>query len=1061
MRRLFLVLLLPIVWVWVTSPVWSQAARPLTALVLTSTDEKWDQRVVEYLAAEGVSVVFRPLTDPLSQDLLKPFHLVVLADFTGLGMPLFHDAGAGGSISRYYTSKQNLAEIRQYVESGGGLFVSPYVTGGGLQTTENMRPLLGDWGVEVLPANARDEAHAWTSYAWTTNVAASPVTAGVKTLFYPIEMGRWDDAYPTIPFNLSDPRWTPVVRGMESGRVEQCLQYTTWHPMPGAQNPPILAATAQLGKGRAALFSINALYTFLQPYTDITTGGYGEFHTGQIDGIVMEKGDGKTPSDGRRLIRNMLRWLGEGGAAQGLGGYNPDTYKQIPVPERAPVPRWLTGWYQGNEANYYKVLLGARSAYSSGRGTIAEWAQAAKAAGYAILIMTEDLDAFVAAKWPQFLADCRAASSAEFVVMPGLDMQDAYGNRMLLFGQVAYPQPWMLTPDGKAMQQVQYLMLGFGTCHSAIAHPTSSPLPQQLFKFFSGVVVYTYDAEGRLIDDGMQAYQTQIYNTSNPVPLAVHELNDPAQVGKAAESGHQMYLMADTPEDAAWYIRDGMSHFWEMPVKVLITSGPMIRSVHAGGLQVESEAPIAEIRYYDRYELLRRWKPNAPQFTAEVSPPRGSTHLGFFWVSDAQGRTAISPPLRSGDGGGYDWRCSDRQNFFSVAINYTGTILSDGVDIWLPTFGTDEGKGLWPRQLGPQRGENLCPLLEFPYRSPVLTVTDAWIDQRYWRALWPDVVFDAKAPQGTSRSRVYDGRVRYYDFHYQPYGQRSNVVIPLMLMEVELRLRQPVVPQGEVFPAFLNLGAGPFDCITKDDAGNWVSTRLTQGYLDLPVGGQVADVVALTPGLRVRADGRLGFVPPEGSLSALPAGHTWRARYVRLDPKRDFAEQRKAMGLSGPLPYTLRLSRGRMTEPGYVWHCAASAGGLAGEITPAAQMPFPLVLAVEGVNGNWPCAVWQPGAREPLVPFGVFEQKGWAKLDATVGGPFFVGNVVTCSHPAMRISLLEWTKNGLFLELNNPTEAPVEATVRTAPEVTERYQLAEPASVRLEAGQSVRIRFPQ
>jgi hypothetical protein len=1040
-------------------PATAQAPKPLTALVLTSTGEKWDQQMVDYLKTEGVSLVFRPLTEPLSQDLLKPFHLVILADFYGLPMPFFHDAGAGGFISQYYTGKQNLVELQQYVESGGGLFLSPYVTGGGLQTTENMRPLLGSWGVEVLPANARDDAHVWTSYSWTTNIAASPVTAGVKTLYYPIEMGRWDDAYPTIPFNLTDKRWTPVVRGMEGGQVEQCLQYTTWHPLPGAQNPPVLAATAQIGKGRAALFSLNALYTFFQPYTDLKSGGYGEFHTGQINGIVMEKGDGKTASDGKRLIRNMLRWLGEGAAAQGMGGYNADAYKQIKVPDKAPVPKWLTGWYEGNEANYYKVLLGARSAYSSGQGTIAEWAAAAKAAGYSLLIMTEDLDSFTAAKWPQFLADCRAASTADFVVMPGMDMRDAYGDRLLLFGQVAYPQPWMLTADGKAMEQVQYLMLGFGTCHSAIAHPSSCPLPQDLFKFFSAVVVYTYDAEGKLIDDGTQAYQTEIYNTSNPAPLAVHEVNDPQQVVKAAASGHQMYLMADTPEDAAWYIRDGMSHFWEMPVKVLVTAGPMIHTLGGGGLTVESDVPITEVRYYDRYELLRRWKPNAPKFTAEVSPPPGSTHLGFFWVSDQKGRTAISPALRSGDGGGYDWRCSDRQNFFSVAVNYTGTVLSDGVDIWLPTFGTDEGKGLWPHTGGPQHGENMCPLLEFPYRSPVLTVTDAWIDQRYWRALWLDVVFDAKAPQGTSRSRVYEGRVRYYDFHYQPYGQRGNAVVPLMLMDVELRLRQPVVPTGDLFPAFLNLGPGPFDCLVKDEAGNWVSKKLTQGYLDLPVGGQAGDVVALTPGLRVEASGRIGFAPPDASQSVLPAGYTWQARYVRLDPKKDAAEQRQAMGLAGPTQYALKLTRGKLTEQAYVAYGAADNGGLAGDITPYAQMPFPLILSVEGVSGNWPCAVWQPGAKQPLVPFGVFERRGWAKLDVTLGGPFFVGNVVTCSHPAMRMSLLEWTKDALSLELNNPTDQPIEAAVATAPEVKDRFQIQAP--VKVEAGQSVRVRFPQ
>jgi hypothetical protein len=432
--------------------------------------------------------------------------------------------------------------------------------------------------------------------------------------------------------------------------------------------------------------------------------------------------------------------------------------------------------------------------------------------------------------------------------------------------------------------------------------------------------------------------------------------------------------------------------------------------------------------------------------------------MGFFWLTDQKGRTAISPPLRTGAGGGYDWRCSDRQNFFSVAVNYTGTVLSDGVDIWLPTFGTDEGKGLWGAQTGPQHGENLCPLLRFPYRSPVLTVTDAWIDQRYWRALWEDVVFDAKAPQGTAASRVYEGRVRYYDFHYQPYGQRGNAVVPLMLMDVALRLRQPVVPTGNVFPGFVSVAAAP-DCLVKDDAGNWVSKKLTQGFLDLPVGGQAADLVALSPGLRVEASGRVGFAPPDDSLSALPAGYTWQARYVRLDPKKDFGEQRRALGLEGAAPYALKLSRGKLTEQSYVLFAAAENGGLAGEITPAAQMPFPLILAVGGVSANWPCGLWQPDAKEPLTPCGVFEGRAWTRLDVTRGGAFFAGNLVTATSPALRLSLLDWTKDALTLEVNNPTDQPIQATVTTAPEVTDRFQTQ--ASVTVPAGQQVTLRLPK
>ncbi|MBC7289493.1 MAG: hypothetical protein H5T86_15910, partial [Armatimonadetes bacterium] len=459
--------------------------------------------------------------------------------------------------------------------------------------------------------------------------------------------------------------------------------------------------------------------------------------------------------------------------------------------------------------------------------------------------------------------------------------------------------------------------------------------------------------------------------------------------------------MADNVEDAAWYMRDGMSHFWEVPVKYLVTAGPMFRALSSTRLVVESDAPIAEVRYYSMYNLLRRWKPNATRFEADVVPPAGVLQTGFLWVRDEKGRTAISAPLRTGDSGAYNWRCSDRQNFFSVAVNYTGTILSDGVDILLPTFGTDEGKGLWPHKTDARRGENLAPLLEFPYFSPALTVTDAIIDQRYWRALWEEVVFDAKAPQGTSRSRVYEGRVRWYDLHRRPYGQRSNEVIPYMLMDIVLRLRQPVVPSGDVFPAFVRVEPHP-TCWVTSGQGEWRSTKLTEGYLDLPVFGQAADLVVLSPGLRVTADGWVGFQPPPGD-AALPAGYEWRAQWVRLDPKIDYAQQRRIMGFDGPPPFGLKLSRGIFRKLAYVAYLEAEDYGIAGEVQAYPEMPMPLTLRIAKLNWNWPCGVWRPG--EQIVPFGVFEGEGWANINVAKPGPFYAGNLLMAGDPRLRLAL--------------------------------------------------------
>ncbi|MBC7288001.1 MAG: hypothetical protein H5T86_08150, partial [Armatimonadetes bacterium] len=492
-------------------PAYADQPAEIHALALTSSQDKIAKETLEYLRSRGISIVLRPIDQPLSQELLRLFHVVLLFDFRGLIMPSFHDTKPGGSISQYFTRKRNIEELHKYVEAGGGLFFSPAVDDCGTAIAEALGPLLHPWGVSLRAATAWDEDHAWTTYRWTTNIAPHPVTQGVRRIYYPVIMGRWDDCYPTIPFELRDPRWRPVVRAMPGAVTARCLQYQTWHAVPGADNPPILAAVGQIGKGRVALFSVHRFYTFTHPYA-AGTKWIGEFQTGDINGVLMERGDGQNPSDGKQLLGNMIVWAAEGAAAAGMGGYTPQKYDAARVPDMEPVPKWLTGWYEGNGAQPIKVLIGARSAFSSGEGSVREWAEAAKAAGYSILVMTEDLADFRADRWAEYVAECHRASGPDFVVMPGLDICDAYDNRMLLFGQTSFPQPWMLSSDGKKMTEIQYLMLGFGMSCSAVAHPTTCPLPHQLFKFFSGIVVYTYDSEGNLVDDGTQAYQAQIYN---------------------------------------------------------------------------------------------------------------------------------------------------------------------------------------------------------------------------------------------------------------------------------------------------------------------------------------------------------------------------------------------------------------------------------------------------------------------------------------------------------------------------------------------------------------------
>ncbi len=1057
--------------IWLASAMPLQAADARLSVLALGRPKRFsiNEKVAAYLKRNRIEIVVKPFTEPFSQQMLSQFHFVLMTQFGGLQAPWF---ALNDHLKGYFVMKQNIAEIHRYVEAGGGLLFIPNLgEAGGAAATQAFAPLLEPWGIEVLAANARDDARAWTTYAWTTNVAKSPVTKGVKRLYYPTQMGRWDDLYPTPPIQLHHKRWQPVVRGMPGSVTALCLRYTKWFPLAGAQDPPILAAVATIGKGRVALLAINPIYLLSDPYRDKSKTWFGEFNTGVINGTVIEKGDGEHPSDGRQLLLNMFKWVGQAGVKAGLGGFTPESYEKLLKPDKPKVPAWLLGWNASSGARLYKVLIGARSKYSDGAGAIADYAAAARQAGYSILVMTETFEHFDRANWAQFREDCRAASTDELVVIAGLDLADEYGARYLLFGQSAFPQKFMLMPDGKAIKQTPYMMLGLTPSTSVLARPGSSPLPQEIYKFFSAIAVYTY-RDGKLVDNGIPAYQWHIHNRGDPFPLAVHEVYSPEGVA-AAGKGHQLFIPADTPRNAAWYLRHGHQHYWEVPSRFLVTSGPIIRELTSTTFTVqnnvpnlvdpkfvvEADVPITDIRYYVNHNLLRRWTPNATKFTGQVALTHSQRTWGFLMITDAKGRTCISPPLKGGKGHGYDWRCSDHQNWFGGAINYTGTRLPGGVNIVVPAFGTDEAKGFWPYGGGPRRGENMAPLISFPYNSPAVTITDATIDQRYWKALWEEVAYDAKPSQGLVRSRIYQGRVRYHDFHYESfYAFTRRQTRPLMLIDISLRLRRPVIPTGEVFPVIARAGHNPV-CMIPGTGGPPAGAKLTQGILDLPVGACVGSIIVLTPGLRVDARGNLGFAPPKWNNGALPVDTAWRAGYVAIDPKKhSLDEMRRVMGVAGNTPYALQLARGTLEGFAYVARLKAKNFGVAGTVKPYAKMPYALPLRIEGINWNWPAAVWQPGLKTSIVAFGVFEQNGWARLDVTHGGPFYAGNVVLADDPRLRISLMKWDAKTIAIEVNNPTDAKLTTVVRTPSEITDRFALRE--TIEVPAGTSLRLRFP-
>ncbi|HEY3378548.1 MAG TPA: hypothetical protein VGL77_13735, partial [Armatimonadota bacterium] len=893
-------------------------------------------------------------------------------------------------------------------------------------------------------------------YAWTTAVTPHAATAGVTRLFYGTTQLRWDDMYATPTMTFSDPAWNILVRGMPTSVAAKGVGYTAWLPQAGPKQPA-LAAVRSFGKGRLGVFTPSVHFTLWLPYSTLPSGTIYEMHVGKIDGTVLEKGDGTLRSDGRTLLTNIFRWLAEPARAAGMGGYTTERFAAVPKSVAVSVPDWVFSWRANNGAKWFKILVGARSAYSSGTGTVAEYADAARRAGVSLLIFTETFEKFNPDKWEQFLADCRRASDETLTVLPGLDIPDTYGARYLLLNSPLFPPAFQLTPDRKALEKVQYLCLTYPRGITVAHRVTTSPIPDQLLKHFQGISLYTYH-KGVLEDNSMLTYQWQLFRYSNPLPFVVHEMDAPAEVEKEASNGQQLYGSADTVANLVWYFDEqGSSHYFESPVRLQVSDGPRI-TAFAGSpfLAAESDVPITEVSLYENYNLYRRWTPGTKTFTVDrVKLPQGHVSWLYAVVRDAKGRMAITPGMKSGNEIRFTARCSDRQNWFYFPNIYTGTLV-EYFDIRIPTFGTDEGHGIFPQFSGPQRGDDMAAILDFPFSSPSVYLQDLFLDQRYYNATYADTGFDATPAHATTRSRVYEAKLRYAKF-FLPNAVDQNLdqgFLPL-LKEATIKLRMPVEPSGAVFPVVTTLDIRNADvrgdmsyAYTDPATGKPVTGFLKQGYLDLPKGGRVGGFIALSAGLRVSADGAVGFVPPR-SNGALPIGTSWHALFTTVEPKE--AEMWRArMGFSAQIPFTLTTTQGKVADLAYVATCQAENYGLTGNVASAQATSYTLPLVVRGVNYNWEAGTWRPGHDPEEI--GVFEGNAWARVDVGKAGEFYVGNLVLASEPDLRLSIIRWTADTLELEAHNPTDRTITATITNAAAIRDHLQVKR--EITLAAGSS-------
>lgn len=1043
-----------------------------------------DEAYKTRLAEKGFAITVVTNDTLLSAEYLHQFSVVVVSGLPHRG----EEYDVFGYRLRYVAT--NLDLLTDYVAEGGGLVVMQAMGGFGEAYGDFYNRFLSPFGIQFLVQQVRDEDSAGkTIYATGPVLKTHPITKGMKgdAVLYPINVLRWDNAYSTIPL-LVEKEWTVLAQGGAAAGTAIALNNSAVGPRQ-TQNRNLFAVRS-FKKGNIAVSAVSAFYMLTA--VSSKEPNIGESASGVIDFIALDGEKGGRPSAFGELLECTYKAFASNSLSQKIGN---DAGVALPPQQpyassatvidwksQTPPPTWAHRVIVGGtwpktydelpdplvqgEMKYWKALVGPRTRYSSGTGFVREYRQAAEKAGYNVVVFAETFADMTEKTWRCLTQDCLDNSDETFVCLPGMEIEGVNGGLYLVLGSDRYPDRAWLSADGKKLQAIRMLSLGWHGQVSVVHRPNSQQLSPPILKQYQGITVASYDTTGKLVDDGLYAYQWAVANDCNPIPLAVHEVSSPADVAKAV-AGFQQILPAPTLKQATEYFRFAMPHFFDCPLRYFISEGPILdgwsifnkdkgaaelnRDHYRVGVGVKSgDRPLAEVVVYDGFQAVRRWTPGTNDFKAVMDGFHDMQHLYLLMAKDSQGRRVLSPGIRTTT---RNWRlrCGDRQNWLGHFWIYTGWTLNNMPGYTLKLNGTTEGNLGWNHSTG----GNPCPIFNYPFFSDHVQWAEADFSAKYMDATWTDIGGDGANGAPVRPTDVVDGLIRAK--HFTTLKQKDFTVLEY---EVDLRLKQDSVLEpgsllnpvmGGVFKGNSNNlvifpGKEPEPLFPIDPKTGRKDLRVAR-TVELPVGTYVAGVIPLTGGLTLHGD-RFGFRAPQGNAGNTPGGTHWNTRYLILDGAafhwrhdrnwNDLSVDDKAiqalteMGFRGKTPYSLDLKQGKLERTAYYAYLTASDGGVSGRCVNESGKPmlFHVPFQIAAVNPLVACVLWRSD-KPGLEHFASYRGTGYVPFDADKTVDFYAGNAVVCD-PGLAVEIVAWSPEEAHFRVHNPSAEDITSTFATA-----------------------------
>ena len=1032
------------------------------------------------------------------RDAWKKWSRRLLSNFNAVILTEFPQTGTGGLSPEQQTY---IELLKWYIEQGGGLFIC----GGNNQDTgmcvKFQNEFLKPYGAEVLREFIKDKEFRYKgrclTYAWTRNIEKQTLTEGVNGLFYPM-LGGWGGTSAANPLKAGE-GWNILVRGMPS--AYSCALYDSkeMEDKPaGYTNSPPLVAVKDTGKGRIVLWPTLGTTTF--------TDGY---HYMWDDGIILDGKAGEYSSQGLILLKNLLKYLTQTSLASGqLGGFEPSSVppeKLAPPKEREAI-NWNDIRIGEGIANVHKILIGARTAYSSGQGTVADYAAEAKKHGYQAVIFTEDLEAMSPEKWTALKTECRKFCTNDFLAVEGLKFFDENGNQGVVFGDIGWPkQEWMSESKPGRLKAIWHLTHGYHFWPPvAVITPKSNPKRPWFLGKCKGYAAFTYE-NGKLIDESFDEYLEMMRLRFDNFVIAAHLLNSPKEVANAAKPENmQTYVRAPKVTDIVNYMSDTYNKEvgWYWPV--FVSAGPMIKTLaaYAGGdltvkgserirlrMQASSAEPIKEARLYDGKKLVRRFLMNEPSLDRTIDLCHDRQHSYVLEVIDQKGHRAISWQRWTEVMEQWYTNCGDNWNYMAGGKwSQSRFMTMRGLETY---FGRASIDSVWPPDIQLVEGDKTRSFLPSGHGYPAIHCDKVMVS-RFASVI--DYVVLGVYDKGSSAN-------------WNDFCKREGI-IPLTNGTLKIRCTfftsRPDHPQIRLYQGTavfkdsatiqkhtrVNVissgGKNEYNCLSWCDASGMKITDIRPeslakersfsfmiapgGYVSLwpSIAGSVG-VFALDAGMRCSAwhqPGASAFRLSVGESNTLyKAGEALSYRYLEVFGRRfpdDISNQEMeqvqgAFGLQGATAYRVEPMVGSIISSLYTLRLKPENGGFLGHFKQA-RLPVAIPVMVEGLNERWQAGVWYKGTNEmwqaawdkdeygrlfaamkarkvtdDFQPGPVEEGIGYFQIDVERSDrDVFAGNFLISDNKDVFLQVLERQPERKMIEVHNPTDKPIDCTVRPA-----------------------------